>query len=406
MSNRAFIFIGSMNAMPMVYAQELRKTHEVLYFVDSPRSNTLSRPECHYPDIHYPYPSWIVEWLIPTQALLPLFRRLFAFLILYKVNKRVKSSKKTFVLNGLFISLSPYLKSYGEVIALSHGSDLMQWGNLSNIDAFKRENKKTSFYKFFPGSFAGFLQDISVRRQWNGFLTADKVIYFPRGFGSENDRLISLLEKSGVKYFPRFDVSFNQLANANNEFKSDGEKFVVFSGVRFLFDVDKSKSQDPSKGNDLIIYSLAAFKRNCQNLQIHFIEKGPDVKKAKMLCSELGLESQVTWHAEMPFQKLIKLYEIADVCFDSVGESWIGAIGAHALWMGKPLIANVTRQLESGWFPADSPILNCSTEDQIVSSLIFLKDEKFRRVVSEKSKIFAIRQFSPRSLIDAAFLSK
>ena len=49
------VFLGTMNAMPMMYAWELKKLgYRVLYFVDRPQSDTLSRPENHFPEISYP----------------------------------------------------------------------------------------------------------------------------------------------------------------------------------------------------------------------------------------------------------------------------------------------------------------------------------------------------------------
>jgi hypothetical protein len=55
------IFFGTMNAMPMMYAHELRNLgQDVIYFVDVPEKNTLCRPENHFPSISYPYPDWVV----------------------------------------------------------------------------------------------------------------------------------------------------------------------------------------------------------------------------------------------------------------------------------------------------------------------------------------------------------
>ena len=83
------VFLGSMNAMPMMYALELKKKgFEVIYFVDAPVSDKLCRPENHFSDIQYPYPDWIVEVSLKTQMLLPFFRKFFSVYLDRKVKSR------------------------------------------------------------------------------------------------------------------------------------------------------------------------------------------------------------------------------------------------------------------------------------------------------------------------------
>mgnify|MGYP001365585535 CR=1 FL=1 len=75
-SDGPIVFIGSTNAMPMMYAIELKKLgYDVIYFVDRPSTDLLNRPENHFPSISYPYPEWIVEVNIPSQMMIPFFRK-------------------------------------------------------------------------------------------------------------------------------------------------------------------------------------------------------------------------------------------------------------------------------------------------------------------------------------------
>ena len=56
------VFLGNMNAMPMMYALELKRVgYEVRYLVDADKRNLLSRPEHQYASINYPYDDWIKE---------------------------------------------------------------------------------------------------------------------------------------------------------------------------------------------------------------------------------------------------------------------------------------------------------------------------------------------------------
>src|SRR5262245_56240619 len=55
-------FAGNTNNYPFRLAQSLRELgHEVVVFVDRPREETRHRPEYHYTDVSYPYPTWIRE---------------------------------------------------------------------------------------------------------------------------------------------------------------------------------------------------------------------------------------------------------------------------------------------------------------------------------------------------------
>ena len=66
-------FLGNSNNYPFRLAQALRALgHDVVFFVDRPRSESRHRPECHYTDVPYPYPNWVreIEPLNPMQIVL------------------------------------------------------------------------------------------------------------------------------------------------------------------------------------------------------------------------------------------------------------------------------------------------------------------------------------------------
>lgn len=394
------VFMGSMNAMPMMYAWELkRRGFNVLYFVDAPVSEALSRPENHFPEISYPYPDWIIELNLPTQMMLPYCTKFYAELILKKI-KSVSSEISCFFLNGFFISLAPRLKQDGQVVCLSHGSDLDVWANKSNIENLANSFCKRSIFKYLPARLAKRLIRKAVAVQYAGASASDAVIYFPAGFNDAGDSVVKSLAEIGVKTFERYDISFEPLRNVPRDFKPAGDKLILFSGVRFLYRTFPDGNYGYSKGNDLIIRAIAEYHKGDKNIEVHFVEKGEDVQHAKDLCRELGLADVIVWHKEMPFSELIKLYIDADVCFDQVGPHWMGAIGGYALFLGKPLIANVNKAVELGVFPSENPILSVQTEAEIFDALVKLKDEYFRRQLSAASKEFVEREMGCGKLIN------
>ncbi|MFH1612613.1 MAG: hypothetical protein ABIB46_02595 [bacterium] len=391
------IFFGTMNAMPMMYAHELRKLgQDVIYFVDVFKKNALCRPENHFPNISYPYPDWVIEFILPTQFIVNAFPKLILLLMLQKANRKKKfDTIKAVFLGGSFISFVPFLKKETLKIFLSHGSDFDVWCNTQNISLLSWGMKQRSVFKFFPYIITRKIIKLIVSQNFKSAKNANILLYFPKGLNKVGDRLISEIEDSGVTYIPRYDASFEQLKHVNREFKLEGKKLVIFSGVRFLYKTFPEANEEYSKGNDKIIHGLAMYKKLNKNIEIHFVEKGEDVHYAKLLCDEIGLSDVVVWHKEMPFNELINLYELADICFDQVGKHWIGA-GMYALYIGKPLIANA-RNLS---FLGESPIMNAETPEEICNCMVALSDSLFRKTISVCSKKFAEEKLGPFAVLE------
>ena len=387
--DEVIVFMGTMNAMPMMYALELKKLgYEVIYFVDVKKSDILSRPENHFPDINYPYPSWIVELILPSQTLLPLFPRLFAAWYKWRIGQLTKNKVGCFILNGLFTALTPYLSGYPSKVALSHGSDLDIWAKTEDTQELINGIKNRSIFKYLPEKITKSAIKYIVKNQYIGYQQSNAVLYFPIGFNAAADKIIRKLTDFGVRYVPRYDISFEPMRGQSRDFKQTSGNMQIFSGVRFLYRTFPDGDKGSSKGNDVIIEGIAKYFSMNPNIQVHFVEKGEDVQFAKDLCRQHGLEQVVVWHKEMPFKDLLTLYRESDICFDQLGTHWIGAIGGYALWLGKPLIANVESAVRSGIWPANNPVCSAHTSEEVYEWLVRLENTEFRRSVSENSKGF------------------
>lgn len=398
------IFLGTMNAMPMMYAMELKKQGiDVLYFVDVSVDDKLSRPENHFPDISYPYPNWIIEMILRTQMVIPFLSPFFARKIASIVSRYSGKKPQAYVLSGFFVSLAPYLSKSAAVISLPHGSDLDSWADVAGAETLSERFVAYSIFRYIPRFLAKKAIRYVVGKQYVGFKSSNKVVYFPRGFSAHGDRVVNNLISAGVGYHERYDISFEPLLQQSREYKPQGDKLVVFSGVRFNFETFTEGNSEYNKGNDKIIEGLSKFFKSNKNLEVHFVEKGPDVDKAKILCRQYGLDSVVVWHKEMAFKELLKLYERADICFDQVGSHWIAAIGAYALWLGKPLIANDFLPVASGFWPKSNPVCSATSADEVFGWLIKLSNDSYRREVSSESKIFAEKYFSSEKVISEVF---
>ena len=128
--------------------------------------------------------------------------------------------------------------------------------------------------------------------------------------------------------------------------------------------------------------------------------KGPeaDLKLAHQLCQELGLVEGVTWHQPVSLAQLLDMYEQSDVCIDQVGNHWMGAIGFHALYMGRPLIANARPDVFERQWGRSTPILQATTEGEIVEHLIRCEDLAFRERVALEGHKFAVENLDAESV--------
>lgn len=401
-ANGPILFLGSSNAMTMMYAWELKRLgYDVIYFVDSPIDKKLNRPENHYPEIQYPYPEWIIEWPIKSQILLPLLPSRYSGIIEKKISEISEKPIQACVLNGFFISLAPYIFKSKPKISIPHGSDLDSWCDLRGIKNLSKTFNNRSFFKFLPKKISSYLINYIVQTQFRGASNCNIIAHFPKGFNKFGDRVIEDLTNLGVHLVERYDISFEPISKESRVFKKNSAKLNIFSGVRFTYKTFTEGNEGYNKGNDIIIKGLAKYYEKNKDIVINFVEKGPDVAHAKKLCDELGLSSAVVWHKEMTFKELLKLYNDADICFDQVGNNWMAAIGGYALWLGKPLICNISLVKKTGLWPENNPICHASNDIEIFEQLNHLEVESNRLSVSEKSKIFAENYLTPlKTLFD------
>jgi len=396
-------FLGSMNAMPMMYAIELRKMgYDVLYFVDASQSNALCRPEKHYPEISYPYPPWIVEFRLPSQLLLALFPRIFAGIFRYLIKIKTRKDVGCYFLNGFFVSIAPFLQLDAIKIGLSHGSDLDVWANVEKAKDLARSFSHRSIFKYLPSRISNYLINKIVINQFDGYVKSKCVLYFPLDFNKEGRRVVEKIVSSGGNYVSRYDASFVQLGHKFKNHVSERRPLIIFSLVRFLYRTFPEGNVGYNKGNDIIIEGLAKYKKINPNIMIHFVEKGEDVDYAKCLCSELEIDDIVVWHKEMPFDLLIENILRSDICIDQVGDHWIGA-GVYAMWLGLPLIANADHACRAGIWPLDNPVLNSRDSDEVCSALQEMAEASNRAAVGQRSREFVAEYLNPVKTLRSVF---
>lgn len=384
-------FIGSANALGMMYALELRNIgHNVTYFVTTPSSDTLSRPECHYAEIAYPYDDWIIERVIKN----PLRANLLPCVYIKDVVDRLNGFDLV-VLSGMYLMLASHLR-VKRIAFLSHGSDLDVWCNKSNY--VNHLNDLVSPRKF-TGSLASIFGIFRMRR---AFKKCNLLITFTQGLSQERDAVVNDISEGWPGHtIYRFDVSFRPLYGASRVAKLRSDKLVLLCAVRCSFLESPGVSPSDMKGVDIIIRGVGKYiELNRMPVEFHIVEKGKDLLLAKKICSDVGMDANTFWHKEMPFRDLLKLYENADVCFDQVSRSWLGAVGCYALYLGRPLIANSRSDVLNCIWGGSSSVCDVVDESGIVDWLIRLESEDVRRSIGAESCVFAENMLGPKYVVD------
>jgi glycosyltransferase involved in cell wall biosynthesis len=376
-------FVGSMNAMPMAYALKFKRDgYDVKYIVEASKENHLMRPEFHYAEeVNYPYPDWIVE--IPWRndlighATAPLsHRRAIAAM----------ADRDIVFLNDSSLALGGWMPAHITCVALSAGSDLDVFGRWSMAWSLAATVRRRWLY---PIRLVLELMRVGLQRK--GLRRCDVLCYFPRGLNPEGDLVVKELA-SGPRRPPvveRYDTNFESIGIQRRALpRRPMSKILV--PVRFNMSPPVG-SEFEYKGNDIIIRALAQYLKHNPDLEIHLIEKGPpeDLAAAHQMCRDLGMEKNVRWHQPMPLHELLELYADSDLVFDQVGSHWIGAIGAYALYMGRPLIANARLDVFGQQWGDDVPILDARNEKQILAHLQRCEDFDERERLANSGHLFA-----------------
>jgi glycosyltransferase involved in cell wall biosynthesis len=121
-----------------------------------------------------------------------------------------------------------------------------------------------------------------------------------------------------------------------------------------------------------------------------------DEAKSKKLVNDLGISNNVIWINPVPKNQLIQYYNIADIVLDQfVLGSW-GTSTPEAMCCGKPVLIFYKKEYILRAFGEEPPILNSFNEDEILSNLLKLAENKdFRNELGKKSRDWIIKTHSP-----------
>ncbi|MEO8296171.1 MAG: hypothetical protein ABI574_00030 [Burkholderiales bacterium] len=388
--SKRIAFIGSANALGMMYAIELRAAGvDVTYFVTTTEVDTLSRPENHYPEVGVPYEKWVIEYIVKN----PLRANIFPHLYIGGLVRELKTFDFVF-LSGMYLMLAPIV-SPAKAVFLSHGSDLDVWCDKKSYGLWLQEIRRGSA---MVGSLFSL---IGVAKMRKAFKSCAALITFPFGLSSDRDRVVRDISRNWRgRLVERFDVSFSPVSMSDKKPPFHENRLVLLCAVRCSFLPSPGRSPSDMKGVDVILKGVEKYiDERRLPVVLHIVEKGVDLELAKKIVSSGALRENVVWHKEMPFNKLLTLYEEADICFDQTSTSWLGAIGVYALYMGRPLIANSRSEVLGHMWTGSNPICEAVSSAQVRDCLVALESVEVRKEVSERSKVFAKTNLGPSRVV-------
>jgi len=147
------------------------------------------------------------------------------------------------------------------------------------------------------------------------------------------------------------------------------KKLSIFMPARQIWD---------NKGMDRAVKMFQEIQKK-RDAELHFIDWGEDREKTKKLVRDLKLKN-VFWHKLTQNQKeMNELYNSFDVVWDSFGYTGdrLNLVALEAMSCNRTLVIN---KLERGMYPGNLPMVQASSEEDVVEkTLNFEKFETQRR---------------------------
>ena len=391
-------FLGNSNNYPFRLAQALRALgHEVVFFVDRPRSEPRHRPECHYTDVPYPYPDWVreIEPLNPKQiALHPWTLRPVL---------RTLNACDGVVLNSLALSVGRMMRR--PIIGLLTGSDLDVFANRKLVDVLAAARYR--FDRFPRNGLISRMMFTCKRILFNRFVGLQRagiakcrlVDYAIPGLLPDGD---ALLDEIGIDKKRRTSFMLTDIEHLPPPHARTDDTVRIFCATRLQWKrpaVGANVSPLDLKGTDAMLEGLRMFiaRSHCP-VQIRLISVGADAEATERYVEELGLASHVRWLPQLTQAAFLDEMAEADIVLENFGlDSCIGMAGRDAIAMGIPVIASGKSDVFERELGEPLPIYEAQKPDEICARLIeIVNDPAAVARYCSRAHTFAVRWFSVR----------
>lgn len=132
-----------------------------------------------------------------------------------------------------------------------------------------------------------------------------------------------------------------------------------------------------SKRNDLFLRAFARLCEERNDIHLILIRRGEDFEKSLSLLDNQNCKGKYEILPSTVNQSIMsELYDKSDFVVDAFTGGSIGLIGQEAMASAKPLVTYIDRELYQFLYGSIPPILSCRTEDEILSTLRNVADNR------------------------------
>ncbi|MEO7445658.1 MAG: hypothetical protein ABIT96_04530, partial [Ferruginibacter sp.] len=314
-------FLGNVNNHPFIVCKHLReKGVDTIFFVEASKENMLYRPEATG-FVEYPYPDWIIEVPQFQQSKVIHLPQLYARDVIKRIN-----TCDAVILNDFGHRLMPFLRKGMIKISMFTGGDLDIMADFGIVEYMKLKSAKL---QFIPAFIRKIFARQTVHQLRKAIAGADLVAYYPEGLHKAGDQILKeIFGNKPYKKYSHWCLMLDGIVYKPPPPHTAGKKIKVLNLARFMWKEPFPAGRSPleNKRNDIMIRGIGNFlKSHPGSLDIHFVDKGIDVKESKALIEEYGYSNDVTWHDNMPLKDIIIEIEKADIVFDQLGNHLFGA---------------------------------------------------------------------------------
>ena len=170
------------------------------------------------------------------------------------------------------------------------------------------------------------------------------------------------------------------------------EDLLFFHPARQVWDV---------KGNDRLLKAFSKFIHAGYKARLRIIDWGfeEDVRLAKTLVSQEGIEEYVEWHSPYSKPALVRAYNECDAVFDQYILGSGGTTCYEAMSCETPVVIHLN-EWNTKCFGEMPPIMEASTVDEIYNAMIDLTDPKLRRKIGVSERQFTMKHNHPHIIAD------
>jgi glycosyltransferase involved in cell wall biosynthesis len=134
------------------------------------------------------------------------------------------------------------------------------------------------------------------------------------------------------------------------------------------------------KANDRLYRALARLARDGAKFTLVLVERGGlDEREAKRMLADLGIAQRAVWVDMIPRYRLVEWFQTADITVESFFTGAIGGVPLESMACATPVMMHLKREASpedqgifydpGGLYPALPPLIEASTEDEILRAL-------------------------------------